>query len=189
MGASGEVGDVASDTFHGERWWRAQALSRVKGDQVAPGARSVEQTTDNRAVGSPSARAPRACARPGGRGRWGQAEAAGLSFAALKQRQLVFLLTRQVVEAQFVRADQERTERLWQEAAALDLDPDRIIHLLYGVADHADSAEMDAVDRSWRPGAPPPRRSWWAPGLGRLMGKGAGVWHQNVPAAGIPACP
>ena len=110
-----------------------------------------------------------------------------LSFAALKQRQLVFRLTRQLVEAQFLRADQNRTQRLWQEVAALDLDPDRIIHLLYGVADHADSAEMEAVDRRWRPGATPQRRGWWVSGMDRLMGKSGGVWHQSAPPAATPA--
>ncbi len=156
----------------------------------------MEQTTDDRTAGdrtagdrtagSPSAPPPCERPRPRRRSRTG-GEGPALSFAALKQRQLVFLLTRQLVEAQFVRADQARTQRLWQEAAALDLDPDRIIHLLYGVADHADSAEMESVDRRWRPGAPPQQRGWWASGLGRLMGKGGGVWHQSAPPAGTRA--
>lgn len=147
----------------------------------------MEQATSIGAAPSPSTRTTLSCLRPAGRGRPQNGEAAGLSFAALKQRQLVFLLTRQLVEAQFVRADQERTRWLWHEAAALDLDPDRIIHLLYGVADHADSQEMEAVDRRWRSSATPRRRTWWAPTWGRFMGKGSGAWHQSAPPAGTPA--
>jgi hypothetical protein len=139
----------------------------------------VEQTSGIRTAESPSAPPFRDCARVGG--------ATALSFAARKQRQLLFLLTRQLAEAQFVRADKDRTQRLWQEAAALDLDPDRIIHLLYGVADHADSAEMDAMDRRWRPSPTPQRRGWWVSGLDRLMGKSGGVWHQSAPPAATPA--
>jgi len=67
-----------------------------------------------------------------------------------KQRQLLFGLTRQLAEAQFIRGDRQRTERLWQEAAAEDMDPERIIALLYGVDDHADTAAMDEVDRPFR---------------------------------------
>ena len=147
----------------------------------------MEKASNNTGTESACASPLRARARPRGRGLEGGA--ADLSFAALKQRQLVFLLTRQLVEAQFVRADQARSQRLWQEAAALDLDPDRIIHLLYGVANHADNGEMEAVDRSWRGSGSmtPHRRSWWAPSLGRLIGKGGGAWHQSAPPAATPA--
>ncbi len=69
-----------------------------------------------------------------------------MSFAARKEQQLVFLLTRQLVDAQFVCADRERCRRLWQEVAALELDPERITALMYGVGDHDDSAELEAVD-------------------------------------------
>ncbi len=110
-----------------------------------------------------------------------------LSFSALKQRQLVFLLTRQLVEAQFVQADQGRTRRLWQEAAALDLDPDRIITLLYGVADHGDLQEMDMVDRRYQQTLNTRRHGWWRPALGRLTGRGGGVGHRSAPPAGSPA--
>jgi hypothetical protein len=133
--------------------------------------------------------APRACAQPLGRRRALEGQTGGLTFAALKQRQLVFRLTRQLVEAQFVRADASRTRRLWQEVAALDLDPDRITHLLYGVGDHGDSNEMEATDGRWCQSQTPPRRAWWAPRLGRLMGKGAGAWPQTVPPAVTPGHP
>ncbi|MBM5815302.1 MAG: hypothetical protein FJ083_01535 [Cyanobacteria bacterium K_Offshore_surface_m2_239] len=112
------------------------------------------------------------------------------SFADRKERQLVFRLTREMAEAQFARADRDRSQRLWQEVAALELDPERIIHLLYGVADHADSAEMALIDGSWRPGGPSPRPGrWWAPGLGRLMGRGRGGGHRSAPPAATPGCP
>lgn len=134
--------------------------------------------------------AARACPPQRGRRRRGLvAEEAGLSFAARKQRHLLFLLTRQLAEAQFVRADGARAQRLWNEAAALDLDPERIIHLLYGVADHTDSAEMEAVDRHWCGDQAPLRRGWWAPRLGRLMGRDIGVWPQSAPPAATPAHP
>lgn len=141
----------------------------------------MDQTSDStRAVESPSGRSARLRGQGSGR--------SALSFAELKQRQLVFLLTRQLAEAQFARADKERTHRLWQEVAALDLDPDRIIHLLYAVADPADTAEMEAMDQGWCDGLTPPRRRWWAPGSGRLMGKGGGVWPRSAPPATTPGC-
>ena len=71
-------------------------------------------------------------------------------FSALKERQLLFQLTRQLVQAQFVRADRVESERLWQEAAAEEMDPERITALLYGVADHDDIAAMEAIDRVYR---------------------------------------
>jgi hypothetical protein len=71
-------------------------------------------------------------------------------FTALKERQLLFQLTRQLVQAQFVRADRVESERLWQEAAAEEMDPERITALLYGVADHDDTGAMEAIDRVYR---------------------------------------
>jgi hypothetical protein len=143
---------------------------------------AVNQETEQ-AAGRRGAEAPAdsSCGRP--RGWWRAKDRAAtttLTFADLKQRQLVFQLTRQLAEAQFVRADQDRTRRLWQEVAALELDPERIIHLLYGVADHADSAEMAAVDGSWRP-SPPPRR-------GRLMGRERGGGHRSAPPTALSGC-
>jgi hypothetical protein len=110
-----------------------------------------------------------------------------LYFATLKERQLLFLLTRQLAEAQFQRADQTRTEQLWQEAAALDLDPDRLIHLLYGVADYSDLQEMNQVDRAYQQRMGVHRQRWWTPALGRFTGKGGGAWHRSAPRAGSPA--
>lgn len=72
------------------------------------------------------------------------------SFSAFKERQLVFALTRQLADAQFRRGDRCLSERLWQEAAAEAMDPERITGLLYGVHDHDDPAAMEAVDRTYR---------------------------------------
>ena len=77
----------------------------------------------------------------------GRSTQSARDFAAIKEQQLVFLLTRQLVDAQIVRAEARRTNALWQEVAALEIDPERITALIYGVADHADHAEMAAVDR------------------------------------------
>ena len=115
--------------------------------------------------------------------------AEGASFAEIKQRQLLFLLVRQLADAQFVKADHPLTERLWQEAAALELNPDRLIHLLYGVADPSDLNEMQAVDQTYSQRIAPDRRGWWAPRWGRLRGRRAGAWHQSAPPAGSPAHP
>lgn len=73
--------------------------------------------------------------------------AGGLDALARKEQQLVFLLARQLVEAQIVQGDRARSQRLWQEVAALELDPERITALMYGVSDHEDASEMEAVDQ------------------------------------------
>lgn len=111
------------------------------------------------------------------------------SFSDLKERQLLFVLARQLAEAQFRQADQTRTQQLWQEAAALDLDPDRLIHVLYGVADHSDLQEMEQVDRCYQPMGRPHQQHWWTPALGRFTRRGGGAWHRSAPRAGSPACP
>lgn len=127
--------------------------------------------------------------QPPGRRYPAACSAEDLSFSARKQCQLLYLITRQLAEAQFVQADQARTTRLWQEAAALELDPDRIIHLLYGVADHADLQEMESVDRPYRQSMAARRRNWWTPSLGALTRKAGAAWHRTAPPAGSPAHP
>lgn len=109
-----------------------------------------------------------------------------LSFAELKRQKLVFLLTRQLAEAQFARADQDRTQALWREAAALDLDPDRIITLLYGVADPADDREMDEMDRGYRLSQRREQAHWWAPKWGSLTARRSDAWHRSAPSTAIP---
>ncbi len=54
----------------------------------------------------------------------------GESFQALKERHLLTQLT----------------HRLWEEVAALDLEPDRVIHLLYSGEDVDDDAALCAED-------------------------------------------
>ena len=116
-----------------------------------------------------------------------------LPFPALKQRQLLFLLTRQLAEAQFVRGDRALSERLWQEAAALELDPDRIVNLLYGVADHGDVRDMETVDGRYLEALNTEpmkeRASWWASPFGGFRGKAPSVWHRSAPPAGSLARP
>ncbi|MEB3259338.1 MAG: hypothetical protein VKP63_01775 [Cyanobacteriota bacterium] len=185
---------VASDTFHGEPGRETRLLSKVWGDPSASGAQALEHGTPAavvQATGPQRTEGPGdpGCAPPRGRARAGERVSPALRFADLKERQLVFRLTRQLAEAQFARADGTRSQRLWQEVADLDLDPERIMHLLYSVADHADRAEMMLVDASWRPSPPSPRRGeWWAPGLGRLMGRARGAAHRTAPPAATPRC-
>jgi hypothetical protein len=111
-------------------------------------------------------------------------------FTALKERQLLFQLTRQLVQAQFVRADRVESERLWQEAAAEEMDPERITALLYGVADHDDTAAMEAIDRVYREERRLQARRWhWPAGLRwptLKRGRHAGG-HRSAPPAALPA--
>jgi hypothetical protein len=101
-------------------------------------------------------------------------------FAGLKERQLLFQLTRQLVQAQFVRADRVESERLWQEAAAEEMDPERITGLLYGVADHEDTEAMEAIDRVYREERRLQARRWRWPALNR--GRHA-AGHRSAPPA------
>ena len=118
----------------------------------------------------------------------GAGRAAELSFGDLKERQLVFLLARQLAEAQFVRADRAATERLWQEVAALEIDPERIIALLYEAPDLGDSEAMERIDRDHRCSTAPRGLGW----LGGLAGpevrpRSRGAWHRTAPRATPPA--
>lgn len=111
------------------------------------------------------------------------------SFSALKQRQLLFLLTRQLAEAQFARGDRILSDRLWQEVAALELDPERIVNLLYGVADHGDIRELETVDQLYLDSLNSPRRGWWATPFRDLTVKAISGWHRSAPPAAFPAHP
>jgi hypothetical protein len=106
------------------------------------------------------------------------------NFTALKERQLLFQLTRQLARAQFVRADRVESERLWQEAAAEEMDPERITTLLYGVADHDDTAAMEAIDRVYREERRLQARRWRWPAFNRTW-HAAG--HRSAPPAVLPA--
>jgi len=112
------------------------------------------------------------------------------NFTALKERQLLFQLTRQLVQAQFVRADRVESERLWQEAAAEEMDPERITALLYGVADHEDTEAMEEIDRVYREERRLQARRWrWPAGLGwPALSRGRhAAGHRSAPPAALPA--
>ncbi len=53
---------------------------------------------------------------------------------------------RNLVVAQFQLADQELTQRLWQDVADRNLDVDRIIHLMYRCRFHDDSETLQEAD-------------------------------------------
>ena len=61
-------------------------------------------------------------------------------------RQAVFQLVRDLVQAQFDRGDNELTKRLWQDVADRDIDLDRVINLMYACSFHEDDSEMTKVD-------------------------------------------
>jgi hypothetical protein len=71
------------------------------------------------------------------------------AFSARKQQALVLLLAQQLIEAQFERADRTGSERLWQEAAALEIDPERIVHLMYSGLQSSDRPALIAEDEAW----------------------------------------
>lgn len=72
------------------------------------------------------------------------------SFSDRKEQQLVFLLVRQLAAAQIEQAHPRISDRLWQEVAALDLDPERITWLLYGGHDLTDPVALAQLDQQWQ---------------------------------------
>ena len=70
-------------------------------------------------------------------------------FSSRKQQALVLLLSQQLMQAQFVQADQADGERLWREVALLNIPVDRILHLLYGGHDSGDRTELIEADNAW----------------------------------------
>ena len=70
----------------------------------------------------------------------------GTECRARNDRQTYFSMTRELVDAQFVLADQELTRRLWQEVGDRNLEMGRIINLLYRCSSHEDDSEMVEVD-------------------------------------------
>ena len=73
----------------------------------------------------------------------------GARLAAVKEQQLLVSLAEQLAQAQFRQADQVRSRRLWQEAALLELDPERLIHLLYAGEGSGDRQAMMQLDQRW----------------------------------------
>ena len=65
-------------------------------------------------------------------------------------RQAVFQLVRELVQAQFDRADEELTRRLWQDVADRGIDLDRVINLMYTCSFHEDDYEMTKVDETYQ---------------------------------------
>ncbi len=65
-------------------------------------------------------------------------------------RQAVFQLVRELVQAQFDRGDEELTKRLWQDVADREIDLDRVINLMYICSFHEDDNEMTKVDETYQ---------------------------------------
>ena len=63
-------------------------------------------------------------------------------------RQAVFQLVRDLVQAKFDRGDEELTKRLWQDVAERDIDLDRVIKLMYNCYYHEDDYEMRKMDET-----------------------------------------
>ncbi len=76
---------------------------------------------------------------------------AGTQEAMIRNdRQAVFQLVRDLVQAQFERGDEELTKRLWQDVADRDIDLDRVINLMYTCSFHDDDNEMTSVDETYQ---------------------------------------
>ncbi len=65
-------------------------------------------------------------------------------------RQAVFQMVRDLVQAQIVLADEELTKRLWQDVADREIDLDRVINLMYACSFHEDDSEMTKVDEIYQ---------------------------------------
>lgn len=65
-------------------------------------------------------------------------------------RQAVFQLVRELVQAQFSCADEELTKRLLQDVADRGIDLDRVINLMYTCSFHEDDNEMTKVDETYQ---------------------------------------
>lgn len=105
----------------------------------------------------------------------GSAGSGDASFSTGKEQAIVLLLVGQLADAQFVRADPVAAGRLWQEVAALDLDSDRLIELLYCGVDPADRDALRAEDNAWLASQVVSRPQRW-----RMGGWGArGSRHQS----------
>ena len=70
-------------------------------------------------------------------------------FIEAKNQEKVFSLTRELINAQFELGDDELTNRLWEEVANLNIDPERIINLMYKCDSHDDFAAMVDKDSKY----------------------------------------
>jgi len=100
-----------------------------------------------------------------------------LSFAARKEQQLVLLLARQLASAQFELAHGAMTQRLWDEVAALGIDPERVTHLLYGGQDPTDRQRLQDLDNLWLEARGPAGGGW----LRQITGA---AWRRGAQPAG-----
>ena len=78
-----------------------------------------------------------------------------------KEQQLVMRLCKDIARAQFVFANPKRSKRLWDEAAALEIEPDRLLNLLYGGVDLDDPADLITADNRYLSQRQGYRRSPW----------------------------
>ncbi len=94
--------------------------------------------------------------------RSGRSEVQSKSFSALKEQALVLDLTQRLAEAQIERGDAVASQGLWNEIAALEIDPERIIHLLYNRERRSTHAALRATDDQWMNDQQPeiPARGW-----------------------------
>ncbi len=104
-----------------------------------------------------------------------------------KLRQLVITLAGQLADAQFARADQPGVERLWREVAALEIDPERVVRLLYGGHDVNDRQVLAEMDRSWDPGVPARGTTRQRPGRPWLRRPWPAGGRRSAPQAAAPA--
>ena len=71
------------------------------------------------------------------------------------------LLVQQLADTQFRRGDRRGSERLWQEVAALEIDPDRVTALLYSGENTDDREALRAHDDAWLLSRTRPRQLGW----------------------------
>ncbi len=65
---------------------------------------------------------------------------------ARNDRQAIFALVRELVQAQFIVSDEELVNRLWQDVADRSIDVNRVINLMYKCSNHNNDLEMIEVD-------------------------------------------
>ena len=66
-----------------------------------------------------------------------------------KDQEKICSLTRELINAQFQLCDDELTNRLWEEVANLNIDPERIINLMYKCYSHDDFTSMIETDSKY----------------------------------------
>ena len=116
---------------------------------------------------------PSSCSTQPGRGGFGLRPD---PFIARKQQALALHLVRQLADTQFRRADAAGSERLWQEVALLEIDPERITALLYSGIDPNDHGSLRAADDAWLAAQAQLNRRGW--GLRHLHLSGRRRWPQ-----------